>query len=325
MELVEALRNRLKRHEQCLLFLNRRGYAPLVICPECNETQTCPNCSLSLVFHQGLGQLRCHQCDHAVPMPSMCFACEAQTELKIVGSGTEQIEIELEMMFPAARILRMDRDSLHGKHALSRMHQRILKHEVDFVVGTQLITKGHDFPNVTLVGVILADLSLNIPDFRAGERTFQLLTQVAGRAGRANKQGEVLIQTYNPKHHSLQCAKEHDTQRFHEKELKQRETLSMPPFFRLALIVCSSPRKERAEYLVKSLQSRFIPDAGRVKIIGPMESPVKKLRNRFRWQIVLKSISIAEIHFLLQRAIRKPLKLHNNELLQIDIDPQHLL
>ena len=185
MELLEAIRQRLIRREQVLIFLNRRGYAPLMICEECNETLTCPNCSLSLVLHQGIGGLRCHHCDYFLPTPKTCPECGSKGPQKIVGSGTEQIEMELKNIFPRAEIMRMDRDALHGKHALSKMQRRIHDHEVDIVVGTQLITKGHDFPNVTLVGAILADLSLNLPDFRAGERTFQLLTQVAGRAGRA--------------------------------------------------------------------------------------------------------------------------------------------
>ena len=163
----------------------------------------------------------------------------------------------LKMFFPYARILRMDRDTLHGKHALSKMHDRIRRHEVDIVIGTQLVTKGHDFPEVTLVGVILSDLSLNIPDFRASERTFQLLTQVAGRAGRGSKPGEVLIQTHNPRHHSLLCAKEHDNANFRELELERRQNLRMPPFHSLTMIVCSSPREERAESIARALAEKI--------------------------------------------------------------------
>ena len=325
MELLEAIRQRLIRREQVLIFLNRRGYAPLMICEECNETLTCPNCSLSLVFHQGIGGLRCHHCDYFLPTPKTCPACGSKEPQKIVGSGTEQIEMELKNIFPMAEIMRMDRDALHGKHALSKMQRRIHDHEVDIVVGTQLITKGHDFPNVTLVGAILADLSLNLPDFRAGERTFQLLTQVAGRAGRAEKPGEVFIQTYNPRHHSLLCARDHDAKRYLEVELKQRKVLKVPPYWSMVLILCSSPSEKRAETLASTVRGRIKKIPQNVTIIGPLESPLKKLRNRFRWQVLLKAPEISVLKSLLNEMMQEPIKVQKDELLQIDVDPHHLI
>ncbi|MEZ7853239.1 MAG: primosomal protein N', partial [SAR324 cluster bacterium] len=309
-ELVEALRLRLLKKEQSIVFLNRRGFAPLVRCSKCESTYTCPNCSLSLVYHQGANQVRCHQCDFVTPLHNRCPECGNENNPRIIGTGTEQVEENLKMFFPEACILRMDRDTLHGKHALSKMHERIRKHEVDIVIGTQLVTKGHDFPEVTLVGVIMSDLSLNIPDFRASERTFQLLTQVAGRAGRGNKPGEVLIQTHNPRHHSLLCAKEHDTSQFMELELERRLNLRMPPFHSLTLIVCSSPHEERSEKMAQEIYDRIrtiisntvravlvesddeAESADAVKVIGPIEAPMKKLRNRFRWQLLLKADNV---------------------------------
>jgi primosomal protein N' (replication factor Y) len=325
IELLDAIRQRLLKKEQTLIFLNRRGFAPLMICGECNETHTCPNCSLSLVFHQAVGGLKCHHCDYFLITPQKCPACDSSESPKIVGSGTEQIETELKNIYPNAEVLRMDRDSLHGKHALSKMQRRIHDQEVDIVVGTQLITKGHDFPNVTLVGVILADLSLNLPDFRSGERTFQLLTQVAGRAGRAEKPGEVLIQTYNPKHHSLQCAKDHDTLRYLEIELKQRNLLKIPPFLSMVLILCSSPSEKRAETLAFSVRNRFKKLPPSLTVIGPVESPLKKLRNRYRWQVLIKAPDASMLKCQLNRLMKEPLKLQKDELLQIDIDPHHLI
>ncbi len=342
-ELVEALRLRLRKKEQSILFLNRRGFAPLIRCPKCESTFTCPNCSLSLVYHQNENQMRCHQCDLKKPIHDICTECESEQEPLIIGTGTEQVEENLRIFFPYARILRMDRDTLHGKHALSRMHNRISKHEVDIVIGTQLITKGHDFPEVTLVGVILSDLSLNIPDFRSSERTFQLLTQVAGRAGRGNKPGEVLIQTHNPRHHSLICAKEHDSFQFREIEMEQRNNLKMPPNFSLTMILCSSPREERAEILARELdnkirtilydsrltasknQNNYDYSNDTVNILGPFEAPIKKLRNRFRWQLLLKADNVRPLLNLLHLVFENPPTTKRDELIQIDVDPHNLM
>ena len=342
-ELVEALRSRLLKNEQSIVFLNRRGFAPLVRCSKCDSTYTCPNCSLSLVYHQGANQVRCHQCDFGKFLYNICPDCGSENTPIIIGTGTEQVEENLKMFFPEARILRMDRDTLHGKHALSKMHERIRKHEVDIVIGTQLVTKGHDFPEVTLVGVIMSDLSLNIPDFRASERTFQLLTQVAGRAGRGYKPGEVLIQTHNPHHHSLLCAKEHNTTEFMKLELERRLNLSMPPFNSLTLIVCSSPHEGRAEKMAQEIFNRIrtiisntpkskAPETiekhetiDAVKVIGPIEAPMKKLRNRFRWQLLLKSDNVQRLLHLLKHVFESSLSLKRNELVQIDVDPHHLL
>lgn len=342
-KLVESLRLRLLKKEQSIVFLNRRGFAPLVRCSKCESTYTCPNCSLSLVYHQGVNQVRCHQCDYVNPLHNRCPECGFENTPRIIGTGTEQVEENLKMFFPEARILRMDRDTLHGKHALSKMHERIRKHEVDIVIGTQLVTKGHDFPEVTLVGVIMSDLSLNIPDFRASERTFQLLTQVAGRAGRGHKSGEVLIQTHNPRHHSLLCAKEHDTTQFMELELERRLCLRMPPFYSLTLIVCSSPNEERAKKMAQEIFDRIrtiisnthrttllmsndeAEAADTVQIIGPIEAPMKKLRNRFRWQLLLKADNVRKLLHLLKHVFESPTSIKRDELVQIDVDPHNLL
>ncbi len=342
-ELVESLRARLLKKEQSILFLNRRGFAPLVSCKVCEITYTCPNCSLSLVYHQGAEQIRCHQCDYSKSIQHSCSNCGSKKDPKIVGTGTEQIEDNLKIFFPKARILRMDRDSLHGKHALSKMHDRIRNHEVDIIIGTQLVAKGHDFPEVTLVGVILSDLSLNIPDFRASERTFQLLTQVAGRAGRGEKPGEVIIQTYNPKHHSFLCAQNHDTNKFKKIELERRKFLKMPPFHSLTMILCSSPNEERARIIAngivkdiknfveikennKVINSITNPkNKTKLKIIGPVEAPIKKMRNRYRCQILLKSDNNKQILYYLNHVFNLGIQKKRNELIQVDVDVHHLL
>lgn len=324
-QMVEALRQRILKKEQSLLFLNRRGYATMVQCESCQGVITCPNCSLSLVYHQSSGTIQCHQCDYTTPMPHFCPHCSAKT-LKILGVGTEQIESELKVMFPDARLLRMDRDTLRGKHSLARMLDQIRNHEVDIILGTQLVTKGHDFSNITLVGVILADLSLNFPDFRSAERTFQLLTQVAGRAGRGQKPGEVLIQTFNPQHHSLQCTKTHSFEQFQKRELMIRKKLNVPPYSQLALILFSSPQANRAQSLAHHFHQNLIHlQEINFQEMGPVEAPIKKIKNRYRWMILLKASHVKHLHQLLQKALHlpSPLKPLSEDRISIDINPHH--
>lgn len=323
--LLSAIQERLRRREQTILFLNRRGFAPLVLCPECQHTHACPHCSLSLVLHQGAGRLRCHQCEFAQPLPHRCPSCRTERPPKIIGVGTEQVESELNLRFPEARILRMDRDTLHGKHALSRMHERIRRHEVDLVIGTQLITKGHDFPEVTLVGVLLADLGLNLPDFRASERTFQLLTQVSGRAGRGAKPGEVIIQSYNPRHHSVTCAQAHDPAGFRKLELARRQELGLPPFQHLALVVCASPDERRARNLAEQLASRLSASSPSVRWSGPSDAPFHKLRSRYRVQLLLRATRPSVLHQTLHRLLDPEPSLRREELVTVDVDPVDLL
>ncbi|MBF0286599.1 MAG: primosomal protein N' [SAR324 cluster bacterium] len=327
VQLVEAIRQRLQRNEQTLLFLNRRGYASLVQCEICQEAITCPNCSLSLVYHQNIGILNCHQCNHSNPIPKHCPSCHAD-QLKILGIGTEQIESELHVMFPEARILRLDRDTLRGKFTLGQMLNQIRNHDVDIVIGTQLVTKGHDFPKITLVGVILADLSLNFPDIRSAERTFQILTQVGGRAGRANLPGDVLIQTYNPGHHSLCYAKMYDFEQFKIKELNIRKQLSAPPFFNLAIVLFSSPKENR----VKTIAHQFHDKLSLRQNIGlyhtpPFEAPIKKINKRFRWMIILKAAHIKIIHYAFQNIFNQSISISSlpEDRVIIDINPYNFL
>ena len=341
-ELVEALRLRILKKEQSIIFLNRRGFAPLVRCNDCDMTYTCPNCSLSLVYHLGNKHVRCHQCDYYRLIDQKCVYCGSNNHPKIIGTGTEQIEDNLKIFFPEARILRMDRDTLHGKHALSKMHERIRNHEVDIIIGTQLVAKGHDFPEVTLVGVILSDLSLNMPDFRSSERTFQLLTQVAGRAGRGKKPGLVIIQTYNPNHHSFLCAKKHDNYKFNKMELERRILQQMPPFFSMTMIICSSPNEERAKLMSYEIFEKInkfcankkneiknsnlkIGNNDELNIVGPIEAPIKKLRNRFRWQIFLKANNVKSILLLLNNIFEPAIQKKRHELIQVDVDAHNII
>ena len=325
-KLVDAIRERLKRHEQSLLFLNRRGFSPLLECRDCAWTATCQNCSLALIYHQSNFSIQCHQCHHTQRLPQFCPNCRS-SNLKQVGTGTEQIEEKIRMMFPEARLLRMDRDSLRGKGTLEKAIEKIKNLEVDIIVGTQIVTKGHDFPNLTLVGALLADMSLNFPDFRAAERTFQIIAQVAGRAGRAEKKGLALIQTYNPEHHSLQCAKQHDVESFLAQELDFRSALQRPPFVRVALALISSTNDAQAQTLCNQFyQVLTLPQNPNVQISQPIPAPIAKIKNRFRWQLFLTASRPLEIQNLLAQIWSHFLpSLKKQDRISIDMDPYHLL
>ncbi len=325
-KLVEAIRERLNRNEQSLLFLNRRGFSPLLECRECAWTATCENCSLALIYHQSDFSIQCHQCQYKQRLPQFCPQCQS-SHLRQVGTGTEQIEEKIRIMFPEARLLRMDRDSLRGKGILEKAIEKIKRLEVDIIVGTQIVTKGHDFPNLTLVGVLLADMSLNFPDFRSAERTFQIIAQVSGRAGRAEKKGVALIQTYNPEHHSLQYARQHDVESFLKQELDFRSVLQRPPFHRIALALVSSTDERQAEHLCKMFcHALAVPQNPHVQISQPIPAPIAKIKNRFRWQLFLTASRPFEIQNLLAQIWTKFLpSIKKQDRINIDIDPYHLL
>jgi primosomal protein N' (replication factor Y) (superfamily II helicase) len=294
-ELIGAVRQRLEREEQSILLLNRRGYATFVQCRECGQVWHCPHCNVSLTYHRRRGRLTCHHCLHEEAIPERCSACGA-TDISYRGVGTEQVERAVEETFAAARIARMDVDTTSGKWAHHRILERVERGEVDILLGTQMIAKGLDFPNVTLVGVINADVGINLPDFRASERTFQLLTQVAGRAGRGAKGGEVLIQTSLPAHYVVSCAIRHDFVGFAEQELKTRREPRYPPLARLANIIASgvaeAPTQElaaaAAEWVRGLLHERRLRGT---EVIGPAPCPIDRIRGRWRWHFLLRSES----------------------------------
>jgi primosomal protein N' (replication factor Y) len=288
-----ALRDRLAKREQSILLLNRRGYAAFVQCSGCGDVAVCPNCSISLTYHRTPERMVCHYCQHAEPLHVTCPRCSG-TRLKQRGLGTQQVERLLAERFPSARIARMDVDTTSGKWAHTEILDRVGAGDVDILLGTQMIAKGLDFPNVTLVGVIDADIGINLPDFRASERCFQLLSQVAGRAGRGPKGGEVLIQTRSPSHHAVRCAMTHDYHAFVEEELKGRMHPPYPPMLRIANVVLSGTEEEAtarlatraAEWLHKLLAARPAPG---VSIIGPAPCPVERVKNRWRWHVLIKA------------------------------------
>jgi len=329
--LIQATGETLAAGQQVIFFLNRRGFATFPVCGKCGRPFVCPNCSVSLTWHAGFGALVCHYCGLARPLGS-CPKC-GQTEPRLLGLGTERVEAEAARLFPGARLARLDSDVAGGLGRLERTLARLAAGKIDILIGTQMLAKGHDFAGIALVGVILADLSLRLPDFRAAERTFQLLTQVAGRAGRGDHPGQVIIQTLSPDHYSLTTAAAQDYQAFFETELKDRRQLFYPPFARLILLRLSGPDPARVEAAARLLGRLARQAVGRLKsrsrlaVLGPAPAPVIKIKNRYRWRLLLKAQTAAVGQALLDELLA--LAAGRTELkgirLKIDVDPMSML
>jgi primosomal protein N' (replication factor Y) len=326
-----ALQRTIEAKRQSLLFLNRRGFANFILCPDCGLTFKCPNCSVTLTYHLRDRSLQCHYCDYQVQAPGDCPRCEGH-RLHGVGIGTERLEEEIKTLFPDVQVGRMDRDTTTRRHA----HQTILKQLesglIDILVGTQMIAKGHDFPNVTFVGVISADTSLHFPDFRSSERTFQLLTQVAGRAGRGDAAGEVVIQTFTPDHYSIMRAKDHDFISFYREEIQFREVLDYPPFARLINFRLAGNSEKRtkaeAEQLGRIGKSLLQEDFSKgIEILGPSTAPFAKMRGKFRWHMLAKGKNSRLLHqFAHDLVVRAEEGLKGKGItLDVDVDPIFIL
>ncbi|MDH5750874.1 MAG: primosomal protein N' [Deltaproteobacteria bacterium] len=335
--LWQALRDNLVAGGQSILFLNRRGFATLARCGACEETLLCPHCSITLTYHHGQGRLRCHRCDHSQGSPRLCPACGHES-MEHMGVGTERVEQEVQQLLPRARVLRMDSDTLRRRGELERMMDGIRQRRFDIIIGTQVLSKGHDFPHITLVGAVCADISLNIPDFRAPERTFQLLTQMAGRAGRGNIPGRVIIQTYNPRHYALSHVTAHDSVAFAAAELEIRENSASPPFSSQALVWLSSPDQPEAQALAREAAVRLREAAGelerqdgerfRVLVLGEEEAPIRRIRDRHRFMVALRSAAAGPIHRALDMAFGESgsrIKVPARARLVVDMDPYNLL
>ena len=291
---------------QSLVFMNRRGYANYLQCQQCGEALLCPQCSVTLTWHRTNHALRCHYCGFSKPPPERCPSCSSAS-LKDSGVGTQQVEEALGQLMPGARIGRLDRDTIRRRGALERILDAWRAGELDVLIGTQMIAKGHDVPRVTLVGVVLADISLNLPDFRAAERTFQLLAQVAGRAGRGDEPGRVIIQTYSPDHYSIRAALQHDFSRFADQELDYRRQLDYPPFARAVNIRFEGADSEEvvayAERFAESCQAliQTQDQAPEVLVLGPAPAPIEKIKGRVRWQLLLKGEQARALHGLIRQ------------------------
>ena len=331
-EMAKAIRACLEAGNQALIFLNRRGFASFPACSACNQPLQCRHCDVTMTLHLGQQVYKCHLCGFCLPASAACPAC-GKKNIKNFGFGTEKIETMLKTMFPDARLARMDQDSTAKKGSALALLKSIRNRTVDLIVGTQMLAKGHDFPAITLVGVICADLSMNLPDFRAGERTFQLLAQVAGRAGRGETPGTVIMQTYNPDHFTIEAARRQDYIEFFNREIPFRKALKYPPFTRMVLVKISAREKEKAEQaavaaadILAGLINTGPQSAGAVEILGPIEAPIQRISSRFRWQLLIKGPSFGQVSALVQDLVNHTdIQRISGVTLGIDVDPYSLM
>jgi primosomal protein N' (replication factor Y) len=325
--LEEAVQQRLAEREQVILLLNRRGFAPYVLCPMCGWVANCEDCQVSLTYHRSGEALRCHYCDHRRPVPATCDACNFNP-LIFVGTGTQRAEDYLERAFPQARVARMDADTTAGKGGHAKILGRFAAGEIDLLIGTQMLAKGHDYPGVTLVGVINADTGLALPDFRAAEQTFPLLTQVAGRAGRGDRPGVVYVQTCRPKHYAIQAAAKHDYDAFFRQEIAHREASGYPPFRRMANFLLEGPdplAAEREAVRLRRLTLEAIEALGfhGMEVLGPSPAAIQRVQKKYRWNLGLLSKSHTRLNTLVRRTRDQFNSLQPRPAvdLKVDLDP----
>ncbi|WP_416807592.1 primosomal protein N' [Bacillus safensis] len=319
-ELMIRLKEVLERKEQAVLFLNKRGYSSFVMCRDCGYVEQCPHCEISLTYHRYQKRLKCHYCGHEAPVPAECPECHSE-HIRYFGTGTQRVEEELTKVLPEARVIRMDVDTTSRKGAHEKLLTSFGNKEADILLGTQMIAKGLDFPDVTLVGVLSADTSLHIPDFRSSEKTFQLLTQVSGRAGRHEKAGSVIIQSYTPSHYSIELTKQHDYEAFYEQEMLHRRHQSYPPYYFLAMVTVSHEEVTKAAHvtdqIVQFLKMNCAPNT---RILGPAASPIAKIKDRYRYQCVIKYKRENELASLLRKIQDHYQKEMEQKQLMISID-----
>lgn len=326
--LTETLEKVLADNKQALLFINRRGAATFVMCRDCGYVVECPNCNVSLTYHLQNSptsdkDLRCHHCNYQTSSPTLCPECDSQF-IKYFGTGTQKVETELRKSFPTAKIARADRDTMGDKNSHQKIFHDFSAGKYDFLIGTQMITKGWDLPNVDLVGIITADVLFNFPDFRSNERAFQLITQVAGRTGRGQKRGQVILQTYNPKNAIIKAAAKHDYHKFYQAEIKERQDLNYPPYSQLVKIICQHRQEnkviEQVTALAKNIRQAIIKDKLPVEVLGPAPAFFSRVRNRHRWNIICKiklGATASCLNLLLPAASQMDCI--------VDIDPEDLL
>ena len=326
-KLKEEIQKNIENKEQTILFLNRRGYSTFVMCRDCGYTIKCKNCNITMTYHLKEDKLKCHYCGHEEKRVNLCPEC-GSTNIRYFGTGTQKLEQEINKIFPNASTIRMDIDTVSKKNSHEEILNKFKNENINILIGTQMVVKGHHFPNVTLVGVIAADSSLNIEDFRANERTFQILTQVAGRAGREKKEGRVLIQTYNPDSLAIEYAKMQDYKSFYESEIQIRKQLKYPPFCDIIVFEFSGENEQntinQAKKIHKYLKEKIINERIGVILYSPVPAPINKIKNKYRYRMIIKCLYNNEINKLLQETIQ------NNELKKdvrqiIQINPNNMM
>jgi primosomal protein N' (replication factor Y) len=332
-KLEESIAETLRREEQILLFLNRRGFANYPVCVRCGAPVFCKNCDITMTLHQAANAYRCHYCGYTRAQTAGCDVCGG-SKMKLLGLGTEKVETRIQELFPQARVARMDRDTTARKGALVKILKDLRTGAIDILIGTQMVAKGHDYPNITLVGIICADLSLSFPDFRAGERTFQLLAQVAGRAGRGEQPGRVILQTYNPDHFCILTARDQDYKAFYDHEIRFRRSLKYPPFSRLIhILIAGKDKDQTARYarnvgeICQELQSHNQTYRDNVERLGPVAAPLARLQKQYRWHILLKGLKPGPLHGLSRALMEKAGRISSRTGVKmiVDVDPIDML
>ncbi len=326
MELYTSIEENLKEKHQTILFLNRRGYSTFIMCRNCGYTVKCPNCDISMTYHRYGKKLKCHYCGHEENIVNICPECHSD-KIRYFGTGTQKLEQEIHKQFPEASTIRMDIDTVTKKNSHEEILNKFKNENIDILIGTQMVVKGHHFPNVTLVGVVAADSSLNIDDYRANERTFQILTQVAGRAGRENLPGKVIIQTYNPDNFSIICAQKQNYNLFYETEIALRKQLKYPPFCDIILVGLNSYKEEEIKtvsYKIhKYLEQRL--NQKEFKLLKPMPCPIDKIQNRYRWRIIIKGNMTEELNKILNTCLKEIYQDNIKDTrITIDVNPNNM-
>ena len=324
--LLTALQERLTKHEQSILMLNRRGFSSFIMCRDCGFVLKCPNCDISLTMHLDTHTMRCHYCGHEEPIPQRCPQCHGR-HIRYYGTGTEKATKELQTLLPTARILRMDVDTTRRKGMHEKLLQKFGNGQADILLGTQMIAKGLDFPNVTLVGVLNADTGLDLPDFRASERSFDLLSQVSGRAGRADKKGQVIVQTFNPDNYVIRLVQAHDYRKFFNTEMQIRQLASYPPYYYTIRLMGSHEDEQVAAKMMYDIRQELGNQlASDTMILGPTPRAIARLKKRYYYQIVIKYRQDPQLHSLLTKIMQEAQnKYQRGAELAIDPDPQYFL
>lgn len=326
-KLYGEIEQNLKQHRQTILFLNRRGFSTFIMCRECGYTVKCKNCNISMTYHKTENKLKCHYCGYEENVVTVCPECHS-TKIRYLGTGTQKLEQEINKLFPEASTIRMDIDTVTKKNSHEEILDKFKNENIDILIGTQMVVKGHHFPNVTLVGVIAADSSLNIDDYRANERTFQILTQVAGRAGREQLDGKVIIQTYNPDNFSIICAQKQDYKMFYNTEIALREQLKYPPFCDIILIGFNSLNEkeiiEASTRVYNYLKARL--GEQEFYVLKPMPSPIDKIQNRFRWRIIIKGNMTESANSVINTCLKKFYDSnYKNTRISVDVNPNNMI